>query len=188
MDEFRIDWATVVDIRGLHNEEEMLFLYKEILKLPESSILVEIGTWEGRSAAIMGLAAEKINGRVFTIDYYDHSLNYSLKEQYQSLALTNENLRRKDIKNVLALQSTSGEMAEKWVLPIDLLFVDGDHKYESVKADIESWLPKVKIGGFVMFHDYSSHEGVLPAVDEAINDKKLEKKEQVQSLLKTIKL
>lgn len=38
---------------------------------------------------------------------------------------------------------------------IHLLFIDGDHHYATVKADIENWTPKVPIGGLAIFHDYS---------------------------------
>ena len=60
--------------------------------------------------------------------------------------------------------------------PIRLLFVDGDHRYAGVKADIAGWVPKVMVGGMVIFHDcyplpkaISVHpevEGVLRAVSE----------------------
>jgi predicted O-methyltransferase YrrM len=36
---------------------------------------------------------------------------------------------------------------------IDLLFIDGDHTYEGVKADFEKYLPLVKKGGLIAFHD-----------------------------------
>ena len=36
---------------------------------------------------------------------------------------------------------------------IDLLFIDGDHAYEAVKADFESLSPLVRQGGIIMFHD-----------------------------------
>jgi predicted O-methyltransferase YrrM len=50
----------------------------------------------------------------------------------------------------------------------DFAFIDADHSYEGCKADIESWLPKVKKGGWMFFHDYGSknHPGVKKAVDE----------------------
>ena len=57
----------------------------------------------------------------------------------------------------------------------DFVFIDADHKYESVKADLAAWYPKVKKGGILCGHDYleSSSEnngnadfGVKPAVDE----------------------
>ena len=37
--------------------------------------------------------------------------------------------------------------------PLDLLFIDGDHSYEGVKADFESYGPLVRAGGLIAFHD-----------------------------------
>lgn len=48
----------------------------------------------------------------------------------------------------------------------DFVFVDGAHDYESVKADIQAWLPKVKKSGYLIFHDYNLFSGVNQAVDE----------------------
>jgi len=39
--------------------------------------------------------------------------------------------------------------------PIHLLFVDGDHRYATVKADIANWASKIAPGGIVAFHDYA---------------------------------
>jgi len=60
--------------------------------------------------------------------------------------------------------------------PIHLLFIDGDHHYITVAADIKNWIPKVTKGGAVVFHDYNPlpkdlkkipHlEGVRRAIDE----------------------
>jgi len=52
----------------------------------------------------------------------------------------------------------------------DLVFIDADHSYESVKEDIEVWLPRVKKGGYLSGHDYGPPwEGVIKAVDELGN-------------------
>ncbi|MBU6402677.1 MAG: class I SAM-dependent methyltransferase [Verrucomicrobia bacterium] len=37
--------------------------------------------------------------------------------------------------------------------PIDFLFIDGDHRYEGVRADFEDYSPLVRDGGWVGFHD-----------------------------------
>lgn len=54
---------------------------------------------------------------------------------------------------------------------LDFVFIDADHRYEAVVADIASWFPKVKPGGWVGGHDYGlpTLEGsVSRAVDEFI--------------------
>jgi hypothetical protein len=44
--------------------------------------------------------------------------------------------------------------------PIDMLFIDGDHTYEGVKADYELYSPLVRPGGIVGFHDICHHAGL----------------------------
>ncbi len=36
----------------------------------------------------------------------------------------------------------------------DAIFIDGDHSYEGVKADYENYVPMVRSGGIVAFHDH----------------------------------
>lgn len=45
--------------------------------------------------------------------------------------------------------------------PLDFVYLDADHSYESVKADIEAWFPLVKSGGVIAGHDYIK-DGVYP--------------------------
>ena len=50
---------------------------------------------------------------------------------------------------------------------LDFVFIDAEHSYEAVTADIKAWEPKVKPGGWVMGHDYSDRfQGLKRAVDE----------------------
>lgn len=39
----------------------------------------------------------------------------------------------------------------------DYLFIDGDHSYNGVKADYETFSPLVRVGGIVAFHDINPH-------------------------------
>lgn len=51
-------------------------------------------------------------------------------------------------------------------LPLDVLFVDGDHSYKWVMNDLEAWGPKVKRGGLILCHDADTPS--FPGVADAI--------------------
>jgi Methyltransferase domain len=52
--------------------------------------------------------------------------------------------------------------------PIDLLFIDGDHSYEGVMADLSRYSFLVNPGGLILCHDAdtASFPGVRKAIDE----------------------
>jgi hypothetical protein len=59
---------------------------------------------------------------------------------------------------------------------LDFVFIDARHDYESVKADIAMWWPKIRPGGVLCGHDYLHQSipgvfncGVTEAVDEFVN-------------------
>ncbi len=37
---------------------------------------------------------------------------------------------------------------------LDFVYIDGNHLYDSVMADLEAWTPKVRKGGIISGHDY----------------------------------
>lgn len=47
----------------------------------------------------------------------------------------------------------------------DLVFIDGDHTYKAVQADLEAWWPKIRSPGILCGDDYS-WASVRKAVDE----------------------
>ena len=48
---------------------------------------------------------------------------------------------------------------------LDLVYVDGDHRYEGALADIKGWLPKIRKGGCMTGHDFS-----FPTVRQALSE------------------
>jgi len=52
-------------------------------------------------------------------------------------------------------------------LPADLIYIDANHTYESVSADLATWWPLISPGGVLMAHDYTpSFPGSVRAIDE----------------------
>jgi hypothetical protein len=50
---------------------------------------------------------------------------------------------------------------------ITFCMLDAAHDYDSLKADIEAWFPKVRSGGVIAGDDYESN---WPGVDKAVNE------------------
>lgn len=42
---------------------------------------------------------------------------------------------------------------------LDFAFIDGDHRYEAVLADLRAWWPKVRPGGWLFGHDLDNRTG-----------------------------
>lgn len=55
---------------------------------------------------------------------------------------------------------------------LDFVYIDGNHRYEFVKADLDAYTPKIRPGGFLAGDDYGVEgwweDGVTRAVDEFV--------------------
>lgn len=76
-------------------------------------------------------------------------------------------------------QGYSKDIARTWrweltMWRVSLLFVDGDHSYLGCRTDIEEWLPNMKKGATIFFHDCDeTSPGVMEAVDEFMKKYKI---------------
>jgi hypothetical protein len=79
-----------------------------------------------------------------------------------------------DVPDTLFLQGDSVAMAKKYEdtlgIPIQILFIDGDHSYQGCKRDLDAWYPLVLNLGYIFFHDHDeSSPGVMQAAAEFVN-------------------
>lgn len=147
-------------------------VYNLALEKFDSGHFVEIGTYRGKSAAYLGVeiynSGKKI--KVDTIDNYNISIDNSANS-IGAYSISCKNLQLlSHIVNVVNMEST---LAAKQYLDnsLELVFIDASHDYDSVKKDIEAWLPKIKKGGIISGDDYG-WEGVKKAVNELIPEAK----------------
>jgi len=136
-------------------------LYEWAMQLNAQDVVVEIGVDQGRSASILLHCANQKGNRVLLID------------SWESILFTNywrvANLVSKfPMVRAGIVHGKSDEVVdEKCFDRIDMLHIDANHYYGGVDVDCELWLPKLKSGGIVLFHDYaSSFEAVTASVDK----------------------
>lgn len=126
------------------------------------SRIVEIGVAEGASAALLREVMAP-SGVLTLIDPFHLSrvrfLN-TLRRAAQSAVGRRPNGR------VIWIEKFSDDAARDWHLPIDFLFIDGDHVEAAVRRDWEQWSPFVIPGGLVAFHDARVFPEGWPAEDD----------------------
>lgn len=149
-------------------------LYKDMVtRFPSGSHFVEVGTYAGRSLAY--LIVEIINAeKDIKVTAIDSFIGFDPSVYLQGRDLSDKFYANmypiKDKFNVLV--GNSWDAATKFDdNSLDFVFIDADHKYQSVVNDILAWMPKVKIGGVLAGHDYPSYPGVVKAVNEIFGDK-----------------
>lgn len=132
--------------------------------------IVELGSWAGLTAHAM---AKRTHSLVYCVDTWEGTYG-ELRDRYgviEAFTTFCRNLRNQEIKNVIPCRGRSLEYAELFPdKSVSMVFIDANHEYEHVKADILAWWPKVIDGGIVCGHDYGivGMEGVKQAVDELI--------------------
>ncbi|MCI0377859.1 MAG: class I SAM-dependent methyltransferase [Gemmataceae bacterium] len=139
--------------------------------------IVEIGSYLGRSTAWLA-AGSKTAGRekVTAVDHFKGSPEHQAGQQFESKILLEEkstyhrflhNLRQAELDDhVSPIVGNSEETAATWSKPVRLLFIDGDHAYQSARRDFESWARFVISTGLICFHDVNVWPGVTQFYQE----------------------
>jgi MMP 1-O-methyltransferase len=142
-------------------------------QVPADQAIVEIGSFKGKSACYLSRGSAAGNGaHVFCVDLWDLGGQRQGKRWRYDAAATFETFKAQVAEHGVAalvtpIKGASADVAATWDRPVGLLWVDGLHTYDGVRADIEAWTPHVAEGGWVAFHDYCDREpGVMKAVDE----------------------
>lgn len=191
------DYLRTID--GFLSPREASAIYEVGLLLPdESPLAVELGTWLGRSTYALAKALEvKKNPKIVCIDPFDGSAisASALQKRAKMLEtpLYDQFIRNMQNGGVLplieVLRGFSYEFSGKFNREIDLLFIDADHEYVSVRRDFNEWTPKLKSGGYLLMDDVylgknPKHAGPRNVVIESVlQDKNWEIKKIVDALL-----
>jgi hypothetical protein len=162
-------------------DDEKLHALIEIARHSVSGDTVEIGSWWGKSAFILAWLTQNFKiGNLLCVDPWSNMhlvQNEKIVDDGSAKVDANEalnifkmSLLPFNAKHINYLQMTSAEGAKhysnqnsvtsdsfgltQYTGSISILHIDGNHTYESVKTDIDSWGKFVADGGWIIFDDY----------------------------------
>ena len=153
-------------------------------RLPKHAVCAEIGVYQGRFSELVLWIARPTKLHLIdpwkyeTDPTYERSFYGGSKGQSQARMdrMYESVVKCFKSKRVEIHRGTSVECSSQFPDNyFDWIYIDGNHLYEFVKQDLESWFPKMKSGGIVAGDDYGrdpknwNKDGVRRAVDEAIN-------------------
>jgi hypothetical protein len=146
------------NIDGWMGIEELTWLYQ---RAQEMSSIVEIGSWQGRSTHAL---LSGCRGPVVAVDKWDSELMAPYGDVVAARKAFWANV--KGFSNLIVMEMDSIQAATAYRGDsLDMAFIDADHRYDAIKADILAWMPKIR--KLICGHD---HGCGWPGVDQAVKE------------------
>jgi predicted O-methyltransferase YrrM len=167
---FSSTFASIADVDGWMTEGQARRLWDRASALRPGARIVEIGSYHGRSAIVLATAAPE-GVEVVAID--PHAGNDRGPQQIVGPAEEGQrdheaflaNLERAGVRaRVRHVRMPSEHAGSEVQGGIDLLYIDGAHRYAPARSDIVEWGDRVVPGGTLLIHDSFSSVGVTGAI------------------------
>lgn len=166
-----VEWGKMT---GWFDLAEAIAIQMAVKQLPNGAQVVELGCFQGKSSVAIASVLPP-EGRLFCVDMFRGMILQpgQVKPPIEEVIRINvtafeNNIEKFGVKEKVdfVVMSTT-EAANKFEAnSIDLLFIDADHSYEGVMADLQNWYPKLKAGGWLFCDDYGVEN--FPGVARAI--------------------
>jgi glycosyltransferase involved in cell wall biosynthesis len=124
---------------------------EKLVRFLNPKVIVDLGVDWGYST--FSFALPRI-GHVYGIDNFigDEFVGTDeLRKKYNFVTMKREKLHLQD--NLTLIEGDFDEVAKTWDKPINILHIDGSHKYEDIKKDFETWSKFVNDDGVILLHD-----------------------------------
>jgi len=145
------------DEGGVNRTQGLFMLCDNIIK-PDFTI-AEVGSYAGVSSEVLALHCKKLYCIDTWEDWNHDGIIFQAMELFDKMKSLYSHVDKLHMRGDEAVSMFPDEH-------FDLVYIDASHWYDDVIHDINTWLPKVKSGGYLAGHDY--HEGVQ--VFDAVND------------------
>jgi predicted O-methyltransferase YrrM len=159
-------------VHGYMFKNELMWLAQTARELDRPAAWCEIGSWQGRSAS--AVAGGLTPGSSLTlVDNFSGPTTREMPdkkacERTLKAAVARMNAEYPGVAISLHIGESDLIATTMPRAFFDVIFIDGDHKYEKVKADILAWMPTMRPGGLMCGHDFTNKCGVEPAVRELL--------------------
>lgn len=158
---------------------DILPFYTRLAKrIPHGGTFVEVGVFLGRSLTYMATIRPDLD--IWAIDPWEDGANppgylgmgefAHLNDKYGGLFPAFLGIMQEHAPDVLKRIHVVRARSTDIVLtnPADAVFIDGEHDYESVRADIRHWEEQIKLDGILCGHDCQpDYPGVKRALEDA---------------------
>jgi predicted O-methyltransferase YrrM len=160
----------VRQVEGWMTDEQARVLFERARSLGAPARVVEIGSYRGRSAIVLAYGAAA-GVELFAID--PHAGNDRGPQQFEGTPAQGEadhdafasNLERAGVAGrVTHVRRRSQDALDALPSDVELLYVDGAHRYGPARDDIARWGARVSNGGTLLIHDSFSSVGVTLAI------------------------
>jgi hypothetical protein len=127
---------------------------KFLIAIQQPDIFVELGTHHGLSyfSACEEIKRTNLRTKSYAVDNWQGDKHAGFYDETVFEAVNEENSKYTSFSTLLRM-----DFAEAVTyfedLTIDLLHIDGEHTYDAVSRDFNSWLPKMKPNGVILLHD-----------------------------------
>lgn len=156
---------TLSTMAGHLTDKEARFLTMAASIPSASGVILEIGSFKGRStialAKVAELAGEAHTGLWAVDPFTSPTETCPDLEVPSSFPEFTANLERAGVSDkVQVFQGFSFDLAPEWSENIRFLWIDGDHTYKGAKTDFDLFSPFLEDGAIIAFHDtLHSHDG-----------------------------
>jgi len=155
----RLVAAERISTHMTREEKQKLF---ELAGETEGKVFVEVGSYLGASACYLAEAIQAKAGKnLYCVDTWK---NDAMSEGKRDTYAEFQSNTRRYGGVIVPMRGVSAEVAKNFEQGVDFLFLDADHSYEGIRADVNAWFPKLNAGALVVFHDIGWAEGVQKAV------------------------
>ena len=162
---FEHAWSLADGIGGWLTPGQARTLWNGACALQARSTIVEIGSHQGRSTVILGLAAQRTRSRVVAIDPF---VEGSMFGGVRTRGLFEHNIAAAGLNGTVTLRPVPSRDARRaWSGQIDMLYIDGKHDYWTVVDDLE-WSRFLAPDALVFIHDSFCSVGVTSALIDRV--------------------